>query len=281
MDMARDLAHGDPWRESMERSLARRRRSGRPSPGAEPARPDVVPSYWLLCWRCARQHGLTLVAAGAGILSLVLLGAVHPSVSDGQSVQAAIARPRVAHRSTDRVATTASSAGPCASRSSGYYNPLASAAVTPKRIDQGVDYAGSGTLSALGDGVVTEVAMAATGWPGAFIEYQLRSGPEAGCYVFYAEGLAPAPGLRAGAAVRRGQAIAVLDPTNPAGVEIGWGAGDGTRTYAGKAGQWSAGAENENIPTSAGLSFSALIAKLGGPPGKIERRSQIARAGHN
>jgi hypothetical protein len=145
--------------------------------------------------------------------------------------------------------------------------------VTPKRIDQGVDYAGSGTLTAIGEGVLTQVDLLGTGWPGAFIEYRLRSGPESGCYVFYAEGVTPVPGLNVGESVGAGQAIAVIDPQNPAGIEIGWGAGEGTSTYAGKLGQWSAEAENENIPTSAGMSFSALVAATGGPAGRDLRRA--------
>ena len=38
-----------------------------------------------------------------------------------------------------------------ASEPGDYVNPLARARVTPERIDQGVDYAGSGTLSAIAD----------------------------------------------------------------------------------------------------------------------------------
>jgi hypothetical protein len=141
--------------------------------------------------------------------------------------------------------------------------------VTPERIDQGVDYAGSGALIAIGDATITYLATSDTGWPGAFIEYRLRSGPEAGCYVFYAEGVIPIGGLYAGETVRRGQAIATIDPDNPAGIEIGWGAGEGTKTYAAKMGQWSTKAEEDNIPTAAGMSFSSLIASLGGAPGRV------------
>ena len=91
---------------------------------------------------------------------------------------------------------------PCrpADRSAGYLNPLESAFVTPRRIDQGVDYAGSGMLTAIGDATVTYLATSDTGWPGAFIEYRLLGGPESGCYVFYAEGVTPADGT----ACRRG-----------------------------------------------------------------------------
>ncbi len=71
----------------------------------------------------------------------------------------------------------------------GYVNPLAAAIVSPERIDQGVDYAGVGKLAAIGAARVTYLGTANTGWPGAFIEYRLLDGADAGCYVFYAEGV--------------------------------------------------------------------------------------------
>jgi hypothetical protein len=155
--------------------------------------------------------------------------------------------------------------------STGYVNPLAGAVVSAKRIDQGVDYAGrSGTLRAIGAATVTEVATSDTGWPGAFIEYQLADGPAAGCYVFYAEGVTPAMNLQVGDLVRMGQPIATIIPDYQSGIEIGWGAGKGTQSYAAAMGEWSARTEQNNIPTAAGKNFSALIASLGGPPGKVE-----------
>jgi hypothetical protein len=151
-----------------------------------------------------------------------------------------------------------------------YVNPLADAKVTPERIDQGVDYAGSGPLRALGDGKVTYVGTSGTGWPGAFIEYQLTDGSEAGRYVYYAEGINPAPGLHVGQTIRAGQPIAQIIAGDSGGIEIGWGAGIGTETYAMQHGQWHGGDDSGSVPSPAGKDFSALIAELGGPPGKIE-----------
>ena len=65
---------------------------------------------------------------------------------------------------------------PTRSAAGHYVNPLAGAQVTPERIDQGVDYSGSGPLGAIGDGKVTYVGTSGTGWPGAFVEYQLTDG---------------------------------------------------------------------------------------------------------
>jgi hypothetical protein len=142
--------------------------------------------------------------------------------------------------------------------------------VTPERIDQGVDYAGSGTLAAIGGATITHVATTATGWPGSFIEYRLLDGPDAGCYVYYAEGVKPAAGLRAGETVAAGQPIASIIPRWPTGIELGWGAGISTATYAAESHQWSATSDQNSVASAAGKSFSAMIASLGGPPGKVE-----------
>jgi hypothetical protein len=152
----------------------------------------------------------------------------------------------------------------------GYANPLTAAQVRPERIDQGVDYAGSGTLTAIGAGRVTYVGTSETGWPGAFIEYRLLRGADAGCYVYYAEGVTPAPGLHAGETVDAGEALATIIRGYPTGTEIGWAAGSGTKTYAAATGGWTSGEDQDNVASAAGQSFSALIGALGGPTGKVE-----------
>jgi hypothetical protein len=145
-------------------------------------------------------------------------------------------------------------------------NPLAGAGVTPERIDQGVDYAGSGTLGAIGDGKVVYVGTSGTGWPGAFVEYQLTSGADAGRYVYYAESITPAGGLQVGQTVHAGQPIASIN----GGIEIGWGSGVGTQPLAQALGQWAHGNDTGNVASPAGKSFSDLVAGLGGPAGKVE-----------
>lgn len=147
-----------------------------------------------------------------------------------------------------------------------YVNPLADANLTPERIDQGVDYSGSGTLGAIGNGKVTYVGTSGTGWPGAFVEYQLTDGAEAGRYVYYAESISPAAGLHVGQTVRAGQPIASIH----GGIEIGWGSGVGTQPAAQADGQWGGGSDGNNKATADGKSFSALVAQLGGPAGKVE-----------
>jgi hypothetical protein len=107
--------------------------------------------------------------------------------------------------------------------STAYVNPLGKAIVRPERIDQGVDYAGTGSLVSIGEAQVTQAGTDGTGWPGAFIEYQLLTGADAGCYVFYAEGVTPSPGLHIGETVTAGQVIATIVPHTSTGFEIGWG----------------------------------------------------------
>ena len=155
---------------------------------------------------------------------------------------------------------------PAPAPSGGYVNPLAGASVTPERIDQGVDYSGSGTLGAIGDGKVTYADTSATGWPGAFVEYRLTSGSYAGRYVYYAESITPAARLHVGQTVQAGQPIASIN----GGIEVGWGSGVGTQPLAQADGQWSSGADRSNYASADGKDFSALIARLGGPPGKSE-----------
>jgi hypothetical protein len=172
--------------------------------------------------------------------------------------------------STHPVATAhpkpAPTPAPPPAASGGYTNPLAGASVTPERIDQGVDYGGSGTLGAIGDGKITYVGTSGTGWPGAFIEFQLSSGPDAGRYVYYAESISPAAGLHVGQTVRAGQPIASINGQ----IEIGWGSGVGSQPAAQADGQWGSGSDSANVATPDGKSFSALVASLGGPAGKVQ-----------
>jgi hypothetical protein len=154
--------------------------------------------------------------------------------------------------------------------STGYVNPVAGDVLIGERIDQGVDYAGSGTLAAIGTARITYVGTAGTGWPGAFIEYRLLDGADAGCFVYYAEGINPAAGLQPGQTVHAGQVLATIIPGWATGIELGWGSGDSTKTYAAKTGKWTATDDANSIASEAGKSFSALVAALGGPAGRVE-----------
>lgn len=149
---------------------------------------------------------------------------------------------------------------------SSYVNPLAGATVTPERIDQGVDYAGTGTLLAIARGIVTKVLTgASSGWPGNYVQYQItQPGPLQGKYVYYAEGVTPQ--VKVGQTVNAGDTIATLIPGWSTGIEIGYASGSGSSSYA----QQQGGGYTEGQATAAGQAFSDLIQSLGGPGGKLE-----------
>ena len=263
MDTARDRAgadawqdvdrwqDGDPWRESLARSRARRVKSTRSS------KPAV------------RAKVVAALAVAAGILAIVLTTGGTPTSPSPAVADAARTAP-APRTASSALGWPRGASARSRSPSAGYVNPLEGAIVEPERIDQGVDYAGIGKLVAIGAGRISYIASDNSGWPGAFIEYQLLDGADAGCYVYYAEGVTPADGLRVGDTVSAGEPLATIIPVYPTGIEIGWGAGVRTKAYARVAGQWGPTDDEDNIASAAGKSFSSLIAALGGPPGKDE-----------
>ncbi len=301
MDTVRDLGRVEPWQESLERSLARRRKSRRASaerderrrerrvehptparrqPTAQPPSRRRQATRSRICVRRAAAS-LVLIALGLGLITALAGQGTRGAPTAAQaSAISGPARARWADSSgagplsrwsVPRVTGTGlTHACRLSSDPSGYVDPLGDARVRPERIDQGVDYAGSGTLAAIGVATVTYVGTTYTGWPGSFIEYRLLDGADAGCYVYYAEGVTPAAGLQAGDTVAAGQSIASIIPGWPTGIELGWGAGITTATYAAEAHQWSATNDQDSIASPPGKSFSALVASLGGPPGKVE-----------
>jgi murein DD-endopeptidase MepM/ murein hydrolase activator NlpD len=260
---------GDPWQESLERSRARRGKSIQSTTQVGRNRARRPAAKRLRSRILTVKTVVPVLALAAAILAVALTGGgpeASPTAATADAQRAATAPPPA----TPRPRPAGWRGCPLAVAPAGYVNPLASAIVKPERIDQGVDYAGVGKLAAIGAGRVTYLATDNTGWPGAFIEYQLLDGADAGCYVYYAEGVTPADGLRVGDTISAGQLIATIIPMYPTGIEIGWGAGIRTKAYAKVAGQWSPAADEDNIASAAGKSFSSLIAALGGPPGKIE-----------
>jgi CSLREA domain-containing protein len=159
-----------------------------------------------------------------------------------------------------------------------YVNPLQQVSgLTPRRIDLGVDYAGSGPLLALGRGRVTMASNTDSGppscwaiscWPGGgIVVYQLLDGPFAGNYVYVAEHITVS--VSAGQTVSAGQQIATLYAGYPWS-EWGWAAGpgpealamtDGHRCPCGDPGGWS---------TIDGRNMNQLLVRLGAPSGYLQ-----------
>jgi murein DD-endopeptidase MepM/ murein hydrolase activator NlpD len=145
----------------------------------------------------------------------------------------------------------------------GYANPLRSVgSLTPERIDSGVDYAGSGPVYAIGNGVVVNVY--AGDWPGGvFVAYQLSDGPAKGLFVYTAEDLNPQ--VSVGSTVTANTVIGEMYG-GPHGIEIGWA--DGSRipnAMARSYGQYHGGNS-----TAFGYNFSRFLQALGAPGGVLQ-----------
>jgi murein DD-endopeptidase MepM/ murein hydrolase activator NlpD len=144
----------------------------------------------------------------------------------------------------------------------GYLDPLrAVSGLTPERIDQGVDFFGSGPVYAIGDAVITN-ASTNSGWPGGgWITYQLTDGPDSGLMVYLAEDVTP--DVQVGEHVSSSTVIANMF-TGADGIETGWADPQGVGALSDLAEAGGIGA-NGPFPTMVGLSFDGLLQSLGVP----------------
>ncbi len=153
----------------------------------------------------------------------------------------------------------------------GYANPFAHATgIVPQRIDQGVDYDGTGPIAAIGDATITHISTAAAmGWPGfSYIAYQLAQGN----WVYVAEDITPVPRLHVGEQVSAGQPIAIFAFPQHDGIETGWAQPNaGNPQPVAKIDGGYVGGQR----TAAGDSFSALLAAAGAPAGLVEGRPTV------
>ena len=132
-------------------------------------------------------------------------------------------------------------------------------ALSPERIDQGVDYSGFGPVYAIGDGIVRNTA--GPGWPGGtFIAYQLTDGPASGLYVYLAEDVEP--NVQVGQTVSSGTVIGQMFE-GPDGIETGWADGAALPdTMARSLSQFDG-----SNSSAFGVNFSQLLQSLGAPGG--------------
>jgi hypothetical protein len=153
--------------------------------------------------------------------------------------------------------------GMAAGSADNYDNPFRSVAgLTPMRIDEGVDYGGSGPVYALGDGIITSTTGS---WPaGTYISYTLTSGPAAGMSVYLAENVSPT--VTVGQTVNVNTVIGIMHDAYPY-IETGWSADAYGDTMAAKAGQWTPADDAHSIPTAYGVNFDQLLVSLGAPSG--------------
>jgi hypothetical protein len=162
----------------------------------------------------------------------------------------------------------------------GYMNPLRSVSgLAPERIDEGVDFAGTGAVYAIGDGVVTTADGTNGGWPGGgWITYRLTDGPDAGLMVYVAEDVTPT--VQVGQHVTPSTVIANM-----------WNGGDGIETGWADSGALSAESQQAAaggiggygpFPTMVGLNFDELLQSLGVPaaPNSGQAASGLLPAGY-
>lgn len=164
-----------------------------------------------------------------------------------------------------------------------YVSPFrASTAVQPSRIDQGVDYSGTGPIVAIGDAVVTLSEAYDPGWAagggqpfgcagghaGALV-YRLTDGPDQGRYVYVTEGIDPTvPATQNGhpTVLAAGETVGTFTGC----IEIGWGSGVGDQPMAQVTNppQSCGGGGDGGCRSSwCGKNMSDLIHTYGGPAG--------------
>jgi murein DD-endopeptidase MepM/ murein hydrolase activator NlpD len=133
-----------------------------------------------------------------------------------------------------------------------YVSPFLSA--TTGRIDQGVDFTGTGPIAAVGDAEI--LATGAPGWPeGGGVLYRLTSGQRAGQVIFVYEGIAAA--VHAGQHVSAGDQIGTFVPGGS--IEMG---------FADAAGVPLSHAEyNEGDETQWGREMASFLNSIGGASG--------------
>jgi murein DD-endopeptidase MepM/ murein hydrolase activator NlpD len=143
-----------------------------------------------------------------------------------------------------------------------YVNPLRSVSgLVPERIDEGVDFGGSGPVYALGDAVVTNAGENA-GWPGGgWITYQLTDGPDQGLMVYLAEDVTPT--VQVGQHVTPSTVIGNMFNGGD-GIETGWAQPTGVSAESELAEAGGIGGGGP-FPTKVGLNFDQLLVLLGVP----------------
>ena len=145
----------------------------------------------------------------------------------------------------------------------GYQNPLRSVNnLFGQRVDQGVDFDGTGPVYALGDGTVQNTKN--LGWPqGNYISYVLTSGAAKGWHVYVAEDCTPV--VSVGENVTSSTVLCNMFE-GPDGIETGWGANNNGESEASLLGQANLGNSQQDAgkyTTGMGLNFYHLLTSLG------------------
>ncbi|HVA10756.1 MAG TPA: hypothetical protein VNG32_01145, partial [Candidatus Dormibacteraeota bacterium] len=159
---------------------------------------------------------------------------------------------------------SSSSQPPTAGTVNGLVDPLSKiSGLTAERVDQGVDYSGSGPILAIGSGTVMSTTN--SGWPGGtFIVIKLDAFP--GKYAYVAENCQSIK-VQVAQHVNAGDELCTLQNASP-NLEIGWA--DGNSIGNAMAHDVWSGNDSTSNYTAFGENFSQLLQKLGAPAGTIQ-----------
>ena len=178
--------------------------------------------------------------------------------------------------------TQSSSQGSTAS-TAGYNNPLRGISnLVPERIDQGVDYSGTGPIYAIGNGTIDKVSSdwytPKNGLPEPYLAYTLTSGPAKGLEVYVAECINHYVSS-IGQSVNSNTVIAQMYDCG-SGIETGWGnpnSNDESMAYNCWNNAPPVGTPPNQIKLSStfGINFSQFLQSLGAPGGLVQGSSAV------
>ncbi|HEX8796740.1 MAG TPA: hypothetical protein VF765_37570 [Polyangiaceae bacterium] len=218
-----------------------------------------------VCSVCGASYVVATNGSGAAGTVTVDNGSktITLDVADGKTATSASLADKASDGTVAVCATGASHA--CLTkdpRNEKYCDPYRSiSGLTPERIDQGVDYAGSGPIYAIGPGTIDLFDNRNdTGWPGGtFASYKLSAGPAAGRTIYLAENIDLDTKLKSGSFVYSGTVLGTLVNAYP-NLESGWGVpGEGvTAEYS---------CYTEGCMTPLGVNFNKLLVCLKAPSG--------------
>lgn len=150
--------------------------------------------------------------------------------------------------------------------SSGYLSPFRSSWHRSERIDQGVDFGGSGNVYAMASGKILHTYD--SGWPGGtYIVYELLSGPAAGKRVFVAEDCSPKVSI--GQVVSENTVLCYATGGSN-GIEMGWSMPSSGPIGEAAAYNWyhsGVSCHGNGAVSAYGQNFNSLLVSLGVPSG--------------
>ncbi len=218
-----------------------------------------------VCSACGESY--VVAANGSASPADVTLGNGSTTITTTVPANGTATSAKLADKASDGTVSVCGTSGahgclPVSPQNQKYCNPFrAVASLRAERIDQGVDYGGSGPIYAMGPGTIDVYRNRNdTGWPGGtFVSYKLSAGPAAGKTIFLAENIDLNPALHAGSFVYAGTVVGTLVNASP-DCEIGWGVAG-----AGYTAEHSCYVEG--CTTALGTNFNELLVCLKAPSG--------------